>query len=209
MQPSPFCPPQVLLIALNCWGFDWKSGNDSINSWQEEEFHNERKEVPRQDEATANHVRSQGHDLSHCQWGQDVGHLIYPPHGCIHSYCCDQTHRDESLPTHRLSEKKKQKKQELVNLRPLVQTNFLTSQVASVIACNNHYPVPLDGNGQRCTCKVCDICQDDHHRITNHLVWVLRCNMLLWWHRVATSSEVEETGTQKRGKKNNSTNLFM
>lgn len=50
------------------------------------------------------------------------------------------------------------------------RVNPLTSKVTSVVACDNHNPVPLNGNGQSCACKVCHICQDDHHRITNHLV---------------------------------------
>lgn len=93
----------------------------------------------------------------------------------------------------------------LATVKP--NSKFLTSQVTSVVACNNDNPVPLNGNGQRCACKVCHICQDDHHRITNHLVWVLRCNMLLRQHRVAINSDAENSRTKDRGK--NSSNFSL
>lgn len=90
---SPYLPLEAHLTILICRWFDRQSRNNAVHPRQEEELYNQRYEVPRQDEATAHHVWGQGHDLSHCQWGQDVGHLIYPPHGGIHSFCLDQTQR--------------------------------------------------------------------------------------------------------------------
>lgn len=84
---SPFYPLLThLRLLLHRW-LNGQSGDDAVHAGQEEELHNERHKVPAQDETTADHIGGQGHDLSHSQWGQDVSHLIDPPHGCIHTFC--------------------------------------------------------------------------------------------------------------------------
>lgn len=70
---------------LQYWRFDRQLRYDTVDSGEEDELDNEGHQIPSQDEATANHIRGQSHYLPHCQWSQDVGHLIDPPHGRIHS----------------------------------------------------------------------------------------------------------------------------
>lgn len=66
--------------------FDWKRWYNTIHSREEDKLHNQRDQIPAKDETTTHHIWGQGHNLTHSQRSQNVGHLVKASHGGIHPY---------------------------------------------------------------------------------------------------------------------------
>lgn len=82
----PFPPPLQIALLLYYGQFDWKCWNNVIHSREEDKLHNQGDQIPAQDEATTHHIWGQGHNLTHSQWSQNVGHLVNASHGGVHPY---------------------------------------------------------------------------------------------------------------------------